>query len=193
DLASDALPHLLRLANSQPDSAAVRLRLVSCYTVLRQKDAARRLIDSVLQRWPDMPAALAARGQLALLDGNPDEAESWLRRCLVQLRRDEEARAEEERAESLKTNTRRIRHLLFAELQRRPLDPELHSEIGRLSLSLGSSADGLRWLQSALQLNPHHKASHEALADHYRRMGNQGLAARHKELAQNSPPARQPR
>ena len=52
---------------------------------------------------------------------------------------------------------------------------------------------GLRWLHSALQLDPHHKATHEALADYYRRMGNQGLAARHKELAQNSPPARQPR
>src|SRR5207253_5311228 len=106
------------------DSAAVRLRLVSCYVVLRQKDAARRLIDSVLQRWPDMPTAQAARGELALLEGKPEEAESWLRRslaaapaqyevryqlyrCLIQLRRDEEARVEEGRVEELKKDARR--------------------------------------------------------------------------------------
>jgi tetratricopeptide (TPR) repeat protein len=205
NLAADALPHLTRLIRRQPDSAAVRLRLASCYVLLREKDAARRTLDGVLERWPDLPAALAARGELALLEGKPAEAETWLKRslaqapgqyevhfqlyrCLVQLRRDEDAKAEEERAESLKKDARRVHQLLFGELQRRPMDAELHSEIGRLSLNLGSNGEGLRWLHSALQLNSRHKATHEALADYYRRMGNQGLAARHKELAQNGPP-----
>ncbi len=210
DLASEALPHLTRLVKRQPDSASIRVRLVRCCVLLQRKEEARRLLDDVLQRWPEMPQALEERGELALLDGKPEEAEPWLRRslalepgqyhvryqlhrCLVQLRRDDEARAELTRLEELGQDGQRVRLLLIIVMQHRPFDPDVHSEVGRLSLRLGQHEEGMRWLRSALKLDPMHKATHEALAEQYRRMGNQGLAARHQEQALNSPPSRQPR
>ncbi len=207
--AEEALPHIERLMAHYPDAALLRLRLGLCKQVLGERDEARRLLDDVLESEPDLPAALAARGEMALTEKDYPLAERLLRRSLngapgqqdvrYQLQRaltlqhkDQEARAEQERIEQMKKDARRVRMILMVELQQRPRDPDLCCEAGRLSLKLGSTEEGLRWLHAALEINANHKATHAALAEYYARMGNHGLAARHEELA-GAKPAPQPR
>ena len=200
DLAREALPHLNLLVEHRPDSASVLIRLVRCHTLLNHKEEARELLDRVIARWPESPVALGEKGAMLLAEGKAEEAETWLRRslaqaprqyqvrfqlqqCLEKQHKNDEARVEQARVEELKKDSLRVRHILVYDMQLRPHDPDLHAEAGRLSLRLDQPEDGLRWLESALRLNPRHRGAHEALAEYYRRMGNQGLAARHRELA----------
>ena len=46
---------------------------------------------------------------------------------------------------------------------------------------------GLRWLASALKIDPKHRPTHQVLADHFQQRGNAQAAAFHRKLAEGSP------
>jgi Tfp pilus assembly protein PilF len=75
-------------------------------------------------------------------------------------------------------------HLIAGPLQTTPNDPAIHHRIALIALRAGQPKEGLRWLQSALQVDPDHLPTHQTLAGYYHSTGNPVLAARHRAIAQ---------
>jgi tetratricopeptide (TPR) repeat protein len=199
DQATEALGHAQQLADRQPNDARVLVLLARCHQQLGQPEAAARVLDRVLAAEPRNASALAARGQAALKLGRPAEAAQWLRQAVTQAPNDlparyhlqqalvqsgqkEEAQKELERVQKAQADGERLRVLIQGQLSKKPRDPELHYELGRLLLLAGSQ-EGLRSLQTALELDPQHPATHQFLAEYYERHGNREVAARHRALA----------
>lgn len=59
---------------------------------------------------------------------------------------------------------------LIPEVANRSDDPELRFKIGAIHLQYGNTEDGLMWLGSVLELDPNHRPTHAALAEHYQRL-----------------------
>jgi predicted Zn-dependent protease len=186
DQAGEAAEHLERLRRRAADPELL-LGLARCRRCLGQVDEARRLLDEVLARQARHAEALSERGKLALQTGRPAEAERWLRRALAQAPYDRETnytlylclrqrgRAGEaaralERVERIRADLQRV-----AELRQKvaasPRDPSLRCEVGQIFLRNGQAEAGLRWLHSALELEPGHAAAREALARYQRQTG----------------------
>lgn len=196
----EALPLLERLAREKPDDPEILSRLARCQNMVGRADDARRVLDGVLAAHPDNPTALRTRGQFALADGNPAEAEGWLRRAagaapndyqtqwllfqaLQQQNRAAEAREQLRVAEDVKDRTERLGELRSRRLGEHPLDPALHYEMGMLLIRTGRPDQGELWLQSALSLDPNYAPAHSALADLYERAGKAAEAADHRRKA----------
>lgn len=196
----EALPHLERLAGERPDDPEVLARLARCQNMLGRRDAARQTLDRVLAGHPEDAAALRTRGQFALADRDPAEAEAWLRRAvaadptdyqsqwflfqaLQQQGKAAEARAQLQVAEDVKDRTERLSELRSRKLTERPLDPALHYEMGLLLIRTGSPTEGEAWLKSALALDPDYAPAHAALADLYEKAGKPAEAAEHRRKA----------
>jgi predicted Zn-dependent protease len=196
----EALPHLERLAARRPDDPDVLARLARCQNMLDRGAEARGLLDLVLARHPDNAAALRTRGQFALADRDPPEAERWLRRAVAAAPSDyqshwllfqalqqsgqaDAARAQLQVAEGVKDRTERIGELQSRKLAERPLDPALHVEMGVLMIRTGYPAEGEAWLNSALGLDPNYGPAHAALADLSERAGDAARAAEHRRKA----------
>jgi Tfp pilus assembly protein PilF len=52
--------------------------------------------------------------------------------------------------------------------------------MGMIFLRNGREKDGVAWLQTALQVDPSHAATHQALADYFERKGMKSEAAEHR-------------
>jgi tetratricopeptide (TPR) repeat protein len=77
----EALAQLEHLRQKAPDDLDLMVRTARCLKGLGRGREARQTLDVVLARAPDNGAALRSRGQMALLDGQPEEAERWLERA----------------------------------------------------------------------------------------------------------------
>ena len=62
-------------------------------------------------------------------------------------------------------------------------DPAPRREAGLICLRNGQTAEGLRWLQGAVEVAPGDRASHAALADFYRGQGDAQRADYHRQRA----------
>src|SRR5262249_3096420 len=147
---------------------------------LGQSAQAVSLTDGVLAVQPRFAPALALRGRIALESGQSEEAETWLRQavalepgnhravynliqCLSQNGKEEEARQRQQQLQRLEDDLARFNEIVTKELRQRPRDPALHCELGRLLLHGGHRQEGLRWLHSALRLDPHYAPARQAL------------------------------
>jgi tetratricopeptide (TPR) repeat protein len=200
----EAVKHLEALRGQPPQDPEVLVRLARCKSKLGQLGPARRLIDEVLGAHPGDWLALRTRGQLALLERQPAEAERWLRRAvrawghdyesqyalylaLVQQGKNAAARAQSKTAEQLKKRLERMAEIQNHEMSSRPHDARLHCELGTLLLQLGHTEIGLRWLHSALHQDPPNYApAHAALADYHAAHGQPDQAAYHREQARST-------
>jgi tetratricopeptide (TPR) repeat protein len=76
------------------------------------------------------------------------------------------------------------RQVALAEAARRarvnPHDPDVRAEVGGMMLDLGLEQEAARWYEIALQIDPTHRPSHEALAAYWSRAGDQARASRHR-------------
>ncbi len=197
---AEAFPHLERVARQKPDDPDVQVRLARCHNMLDRGAEARQIVDAVLERHPEHALALRTRGQFALADNRPAQAERWLRRAvqarpndyqsqflLVQALRQqnkvEEARTALKKAEALKDRAERLGELTSRKLSEQPLDPALQCEMGVLVLRNGHAKTGEAWLLSALRLDPNYRPAHAALADHYERQGDVERARDHRRQA----------
>jgi predicted Zn-dependent protease len=197
----EAQAHLEQIRRRQPDDPEVLVRLARCYSGLGRGEQARELLDGVLQDHPDNGLALRTRGELALQEARPAEAETFLRRAVrvlphdyspqwslyLALQRQEgktaEAQAELARAEQLKEQNERLAEIRTRKMSQDPHNPALHCEMGTLLLSQGYKDLGERWLLSALHEKPDYAPAHKALADFYEAQGDAEKAAYHRSEA----------
>jgi tetratricopeptide (TPR) repeat protein len=183
----------------QPHNPAYLLGLARCRAAMGRTAEARRLLDEVLNAYPDEPLALSERGRLALKEGDRDRAERLLRRalerspgdlqaagalalCLEALGRPAEAAKYRALGRQIEADQKRLEELAKQSTKTR-LAPALRAEAGRLCLRLGQEQQGLQWLYGALQEDARQPAAHRALADFYDRKGDFERAAHHRQLA----------
>ena len=72
----------------------------------------------------------------------------------------------------MKDRDERFADLTTRQMNVRPRDPALRCELGRLFLERGARPSAERWLLSAVQLDPHYRPAHEALAQLYEEQGD---------------------
>jgi predicted Zn-dependent protease len=196
----EALEHLERLQPRQPNNPAVLLALARCRRELNQPQEARELLDRLLGQHPEDPQVLAERGKLALSLGQAAEAEEWLRKslalapceretnyhlalCLRRQGKGEEADACLARLKRIEADQERLAEL-FGAMVKSPRDLSLRREAGVILLNNGQTKAGLRLLEGVLEEDARDRPTHAALADYYQRIGNRGLADRHRRQAQ---------
>jgi tetratricopeptide (TPR) repeat protein len=182
---AEAAEHLEYLRRCQPDNLSVQVGLAECRDAVGDEDEAVRLVDGVLARQPEFAPAAALRGRLALKGGQPAEAEAWLRQAVIRnpidhrarynlilalhaSGKEEEAQQEQQHLQQIEEDVARFNEIVTKELVQRPRDPALHCALGQLLLRGGQREEGLRWLQSALRLDPQHAPARQAL-EAYRR------------------------
>ena len=201
---AEALPHLQYLLKALPDDPRVLTRIARCRADMGQAEEAKRILDGVLARYPYFSDALDQRGSIAMQDGDLTAAEGWLReaagrdlgstearyhlyRCLVAEGKDAEAKAEQARLDALEADLKEIHELITGKMQRSPNDPALRTHAGVIALQAGVPEDGVRWLESALEIDPHYAPAHQALAEYYKQIGDRARSAQHLSEAKSAP------
>jgi tetratricopeptide (TPR) repeat protein len=179
---AEAAEHFRCLLQIQPDNLRVQTALAECLEGLGDRTEGARLVDDVLAQQPEFAPALALRGQLALNRGQLVEAETYLRRaqrlnprdyralyslvqCLEKSGQEEEARQQWQQLQQLEKDLARFNQLVTTEIARRPNDPAVHCSIGQILLRAGKRDEGIRWLGSALQLDPHYAPARQLLTE----------------------------
>lgn len=198
----EALPHYQRLRERQPGNPEVILSLSRCLRDLGKTEEQHKLLDELLLGHPRNVPALIDRGNLALDEKEPKEAEGFFQQALTLAPFDEQAclgmcRCQERlgnkaKAGEYRKKAEKIREdlTLMDEISRKvmdsPRDPALRCEAGEIMLRNGQKEAGLRWLQSALKEDPRHGPTHAALAKHYEAEGLKDLAERHRQFARQA-------
>lgn len=197
----EAQAHFEFLRQRQGDTPAVLIGLSCCCRANRDPDEARRLLQRVIAEHPRMGKALAHRARLAMDTETPEEAEKWFRRAaeaspyerdvlyglyqvLVRLDRRSEAEtvlARLRRVESDITRLQKVTELIA--YQENGAEPRC--EAGVILIRNGEEKEGVRWLESALRLDPRHAPAHKALAEFYERARDVQQAAWHRQMAQD--------
>jgi tetratricopeptide (TPR) repeat protein len=183
-LYAEAVEHLEFLTGRQPENLRVRVGLAECRYALGDPAAADRLLDPVLAEQPGYAPALALRGQMALQAGRYEVAEPCLRQavlnnprdprvrhnlvvCLRQTGHSGEADEQERQLQQRQADLKRFHELATQEMGARPNDPALHTQFGELLLRSDFREEGLRWLHSALRLDPQYAPARDALAKYH--------------------------
>jgi predicted Zn-dependent protease len=167
-----------------------------CQRLLGRTEEAARMLDALAARQPGNAALWRERGGVAMdqdqfaaaegffhkaLEADPfdDQAYSNLAACLRRLDRPAEADEMQRRGKAIEDDLSRLQGLT-EEVARRPTDPAPRCEAGKICLRNGQEQEGLRWLLGALQCDPHHRPTHDALAEYYERHGDAQAAAEHR-------------
>jgi tetratricopeptide (TPR) repeat protein len=183
------------------DDEAVLLGVAACRIEQSRSAEAVPLLERVLAKYPSSPSGLLLRGKAALEQDDPAGAEGWLReavrlapddaealhllvQCLRARSQDAEADPLAERLEQLRKDLHRLDEVVRA-VARQPDDAGPRHEAGVIALRVGRPDEGLRWLHEALRAQGDHGPTHAALADYYRRQGDQAAADFHRRQAGN--------
>lgn len=173
---------------------------------LGDAEQAAALFNRVLDERPDDAAALHGLGELALHEGQLEEAISRLEaslqsdpqslatryllvQALQQSGRGDQTGVHLERIEAARTGLSELQNLRD-ELSKQPDNPELRYQIAELEYGYGSRDDAVLTYLSVLDLDPRHVPTHKALAQHYGQLARhdpafQALAEHHARLADN--------
>jgi Flp pilus assembly protein TadD len=171
------------LRQKRPDDLSTLLGLARCRDRMGRADEARALVRELEENFSGNSEALLECGRFAMADGRVGDAERLLRRaielapndheihyqlglCLERAGKADEARQHFERFKQIEGDLVRLDTLLKAVVNS-PRDPAPRREAGMICLRNGQSAEGLRWLQGALEVAPDDKATQAALADYH--------------------------
>ncbi len=200
----EALPQFERGMSDPKSAVLAKLGAAKALQSLGESDQAAELYRQVLAERPDDAAALHGLGELALHDGQLEEAITRLEaslasdpqslatryllvQALQQAGHADEAAGHLEHIEAARAGLSEVQNLRD-ELATRPDDPELRFRIADLEYAYGSRDDAVLMYLSVLDLAPDHASTHRALAEHYGRLARrnpefQPLADRHAQLA----------
>jgi tetratricopeptide (TPR) repeat protein len=197
---AEALDHFQVALQCWPHHPGGLFGVAYCQRWLGNSEAACGTLDALLAQDANHAAGLLLRGQLALDLGHHDEALVWLRRaealnpkvpdltqtlsqCLGVLGKPDESARYRQEAEQLHAKQERLERTVL-ETSQKPGDIALRLDAGVLLQGLGRYREAVRWLDSALQLDPSHAPSHAALAECLDKLGQTNLAAMHRLQAQ---------
>jgi tetratricopeptide (TPR) repeat protein len=195
---TDALVEAEELLRRQPDNPDANYCYARCLRLLGRNQEAEALLDRLLAGQPRHAKALGMRAQLAVEAGRNQEASELLARaieldpsdlsykytlflCLNRLGKTQEAKLVEAKMAESAAAVRRMDKLV-REVNQQPNDPALRYEAGMIFLRNGFTQDGLRWLHTALDLDPNHRPTHQALADYFERTGERARASHHRQF-----------
>jgi Tfp pilus assembly protein PilF len=197
---AEAAAHFEILNRKQSADPSVTLGLAQCRRALGDTREARRLLDQLLARQPRYSPALLERGMIAMEESQPAEAERWLRQavaldpygrltnyhiylCLEQLGKKDEAQKVKAKLDKVIEDLK-LMDETTAKVSAAPHDPRWRYEAGMILMRNEQKEEGLRWLLSALEVDPRHAPTHAALADYYDREGKRDLATYHRRQGQ---------
>jgi tetratricopeptide (TPR) repeat protein len=188
----DALKEFELLQSRQGETPAVLCGRAACLRELNRPDEARALLERVLGQELRNDLALTERARLALDVESAAEAEKWLRRSLAErptdpdllssllhcLRKQGKANEAKDVEGTLQKVERELDRLqaITRQLAINPHNADLRYEAGQILLRNGHAAEGLRWLASALQEDPTHLPTRQALATYARNGDDKGQA-----------------
>jgi tetratricopeptide (TPR) repeat protein len=195
---TDALAEAEELVRRQPDNPDANFCYARCLRLLGRNQDAEQWLDRLLASQPRHAQALGMRAQLAVETGRDQEASELLARaieldpsaqshkytlllCLNRLGKTKEAKIVEAKMAESAAEVKRMDQLV-REVNQKPNDPALRYEAGMIFLRNGFTQDGLHWLSTALDVDPNHRPTHQALADHFERTGEHELAGYHRRF-----------
>ncbi len=195
-----ALEHVRFLRAHQPDSVALRLRLMTCYKNLGESAEAAKVLDELLNEEPGNVTLLVERGVLALEVSDAVGAEKWLRKALAksphhqeahmrlgealvqQPGRLAEARKQLQLCEQITNDMKRVAEIQSTNLDVLERSVALLHEGGVLLLKHGMDEEAMEWLYRALQADRTHAETHRVLAEYFERTGQKDRAAAHRRF-----------
>jgi tetratricopeptide (TPR) repeat protein len=196
---AQAAEQLEALARLHPEHLPTRVLKARALFAAGRMDEAQAELDDILAEHPRHAPALTERGRVAHQKRepgaekwleqaaalSPGDAQAWylLAQVLARRGRAKESEAALARFQQLQKDQRRMRDIATKELSRRTDDAGLHYEVGTMMIRGGEKLEGLRWLRKALEKDPNHKPTHEFLAAYYQKVGQIGLASRHRQKA----------
>jgi Flp pilus assembly protein TadD len=161
-----------------PEGERVSL-LVQCRRILGDPEEVRSLLDAALSASPAHPRLLGERAQSDFARGRYREAVEQFDRALAaepsnakwlyqrglalrKLGRAAESDRDLARASGLNRDLARLSQL-DEEASRKPNDPEVRYQLGRLCVRLGKPEMAVSWFQAALACDPRHAAARAGL------------------------------
>ena len=197
---TEALPHLNYLRQTIVGDTEIDMLWIRALALVGRSEEARSALDEFVRFHPHSASALAERGRFAVTDGDDLAAEEYLRRAtvldpgnssvrhqfalaLTRNNKFEEAERERKAVDRVQADSQQIKKLIEGPYQKNPYDAAIHYEIAMIAIRAGLATEGLRWLKSALQVDPNHLATHRTLAVYYQEAGNPVLASKHRALA----------
>jgi tetratricopeptide (TPR) repeat protein len=189
-----------QLAQHYPRDPLVAIGLARAKSKVHPKGVeAARILDDLLTRFPDDSPVLIERARLALQQGEPARAESWLRKAaelapweyevqyaLLQSlrwqRKLTDADQVEKKVRRLEEASRRLREINET-FKQEPYNPSIHCRIAQILLEVGDYKEAVRWLHAALKIDSHQPQANRLLADYYDKSGEPRKAARYREAA----------
>jgi tetratricopeptide (TPR) repeat protein len=194
----EALPHFQSCLDRSPHDVAALYGLARCQRYLSPPEVSLATLDRLFADDPQHAGGLLLRGQLELERGRAEEAVLWLERAervqppeldtyqaLVTafrlLNRKDEAEAYEAKRQQTERDLRRM-ETLTKEIIERPQDVPLRCEAGTTLLRLGQEQQGIRWLVSALLIDPQHQPAKKALAACLAKLGDPALLEQYRRL-----------
>lgn len=161
--AEGALAVLAPILAETAENPDLLVLVAKCEIQAKRPDEAVQRLAPYVEHWPEDFATRYSLAQALRAAGRTSEAEAQF---------DVYSRLQESvpRLERLKR-----------EVRQRPDSAEVRYELGLLMWKHISRTEGVAWLQSALQFNPDHAGAHQALVEHYEKIGNHDLAERHRQ------------
>ncbi len=187
------------LIGQMPGQPMTLLSLARCRIKAGRTNAAKDLLRQLQEQFPDNSEVLLECGRNALREDRFADAEGLLRRaielapndheghlelgiCLQQLGKTEESKRHIDKAKQIEADLARLEKAVEAMIKN-PSDPEPRLLAGQICLRNGQVAEGLRWLNGALERKPDHKPTHRSLADFYESQGDSQQAELHRRKA----------
>jgi tetratricopeptide (TPR) repeat protein len=201
----EALEHFQHLHRVKPEDPTIALGLIKVWQGLGNAARAKELLDESRQKNPEDKGLQGYAGQVALAEGHPDVAEALLRQalnqdpfelewnyaleqCLSRQGKIEEAAVQQKKTKQLRDDIIRFTELT-QKLDQAAADVDVRYECGVISLRIGKTEGGLRWLRSAHLRDPQHLPTNRALADYYQKIGDlQGAEYHRKRAGMERPP-----
>jgi tetratricopeptide (TPR) repeat protein len=182
----EAREHFEWLLARRPYDSAARFGLAKCLRELGDDPGAVRELTVLLRDHPDRPAYLAERGYVDLHAGQPAAARDWLRRaveadpsntdllynyalCLERCGQPDEAKRWRERHARAEADLLELKEVT-KRVAGEPGNPDLRHRAGELMLRNGHDWEGVRWVRSALAVDPNHVPSRKTLDEYYARV-----------------------
>ncbi len=196
---AEALPHLQKSLKERSQDAEALALIARCFQDQGELAKAREFATRAHRLAARDASNLAILAQLDLAEDRLTEALQWARlaveagpreripnhvlaEVLARLGKVEEATAARQVVQEIRKDWEDFEEAQDQVL-REPLNPGPRLAIGLVLARNLNSQQAIRWILSALAIDPDHVASHNALADLYRQLGDLETAERHQQRA----------